>query len=123
MIKSCVLHLLTGKGCSSGMVGILSVYELQWCAMLCVQTGSSQAVSKKTPLHLALLYFPGDLCSSPCPQCQCAGCSCAPGLPREGRASFLFPQHGVLFCSMSVLHTLLGSAPRAPSAVNVDAVM
>lgn len=42
MIKSCVLHLLSGKGCSSGMVGILSVYELQWCAMLCVQAALKQ---------------------------------------------------------------------------------
>ena len=27
MIESCVLHLLSGKGCSARMVGSLNVYE------------------------------------------------------------------------------------------------
>lgn len=34
MIKSCVLHLLSGKGCSSRVVGSLNVYE-QCNDMLC----------------------------------------------------------------------------------------
>lgn len=34
MIKSCVLHLLSGKGCSSRMLGSLNVYE-QCSGVLC----------------------------------------------------------------------------------------
>lgn len=34
MIKSCVLHLLSGKGCSSRVVGSLNVYE-QCSDVLC----------------------------------------------------------------------------------------
>lgn len=34
MIKSCVLHLLSGKGCSSRVVGSLNVYE-QYSDVLC----------------------------------------------------------------------------------------
>ena len=90
------------------------------CDVMC--TGSSQAVSKETPLRLELLCFAGDLCSSPRPQCRSAGCSRTSGplRPGEGRTSFLFPQRGVLFGSISVLQTLLVSAPGAPSTVWID---
>lgn len=73
--RSCCSVPPVGGGCSPGMLGRCNTRE-QHGVLPCYLYKQVSAASQ--PLHPELLYFSGDLCSSPHPQCQPAGCLCAP---------------------------------------------